>query len=118
MFDDILREARTWGESHHPNASSQHHAAFANSVMYATHRMSGGFGGPSIREHAANKAVNESGIDFADKPIEDTYKFVEPFVYGELTSLHYELWSDKRIKGISFDNDEADVKQLNQYGMN
>jgi len=35
-----------------PNASAQKKAAFANSVAYLVTECSGGYGGPSVREHA------------------------------------------------------------------
>lgn len=113
-----MQAARQWGEQNYPNASTLKHAAFANSVAYAAYRMSGGFGGPSIREHAASKAINDSGIDWQDKPEQEIYAFVAPIIYGPLTDLHREIWDDKRLQDISFDNDPADVAELSRYHAN
>jgi hypothetical protein len=117
-FHETLEAARRWGEEHYPNASPQKHAAFANSVTYAAYRMSGGYGGPSIREHAANKALNDSPVEWQDRTEQEIYQFVAPFCYGPLTSLHREVWDDKRLRDISFDNDPADVAELNRYHLN
>lgn len=47
----ILKEALEWAKHNRPNSSLQNKAAFANSVSYFITGFSGGFGGPSIREH-------------------------------------------------------------------
>jgi hypothetical protein len=50
-MQNILQRAMQHAIAHHPGASLQHRAAFANSVAYLVTGASGGFGGPSIREH-------------------------------------------------------------------
>jgi hypothetical protein len=50
-MEDILKNALDWAIEHHPNDSLAHRCAFANSVQYLVAGMSGGFGGPSLREH-------------------------------------------------------------------
>jgi len=117
-FHETLESAMRWGKEHYPNACRQKHAAFANSVAYAAYRMSGGYGGPSVREHAANKAIIESGIDWQDKPEEEIYAFVAPVCYGPLTDLHRAIWDDQRMRDISFDNDPADIAALNRHHLN
>lgn len=47
----ILQDAVAWAQANYPDAPLQHRAAFANSVAYLVTGFSGGFGGPSIREH-------------------------------------------------------------------
>lgn len=111
---NILKDARAWGEKNYPQASVQKHAAFANSVMYVMTRGAGGFGGPSVRELAATKALNDSGRDFTD--FSAACQFVDPIVYGPLTNLHRHIWDHQ--KQITFDNDPDDVKQLDQYRLN
>lgn len=48
---DTLNKAMEWAQMNHSNASAQHKAAFANSVEYLVTGASGGYGGPSLREH-------------------------------------------------------------------
>ena len=62
---DYLKSAMSWAIENHPNSSLQHRSAFANSVMYLVTGFSGGYGGPSLREHlcswslaGANGSVN------------------------------------------------------------
>ncbi|GHP00705.1 hypothetical protein KSF_107520 [Reticulibacter mediterranei] len=114
MTTDTLRAARAWGEEHFPQASAFKHAAFANSVVYALYHTSGGYGGPSVREHAVTKAVNEKGKTFTG--FVDACEFVAPIVYGPLTDLHRQVWDEQQA--ISFDNDPEDVKQLKHYRAN
>jgi hypothetical protein len=48
---DPLEKAMEWARLNHLAASNQHKAAFANSVSYLVTGGSGGYGGPSLREH-------------------------------------------------------------------
>ena len=107
----MLKEARQWGEQHHPEASKYKHAAFANSVQYAMIHASGGYGGPSVRELAATTALGLQTLSF-----EDACKFCEPIVYGPLTDLHQKIWDEQQM--ILFDNDPDDVRQLENYRAN
>ena len=111
---DILQAARAWGEREYPQASTYKHAAFANSVQYAIQRASGGYGGPSVREHAVTKALNDAGQSFTD--FEVVCRFVSPVVYGPLTDLHRQVWEDQQV--ICFDNDPEDERQLRLYRSN
>lgn len=111
---DILQEARAWGERAYPQASDYRHAAFANSVQYAMTGASGGYGGPSLREHAVTKAVIDSGRMFTD--FDEACQFVAPIVYGPLTDLHRQIWDAQR--SICFDNDPEDERQLQRYRAN
>lgn len=66
-YDQVLEKAMDWAKENHPNASMSHKAAFANSVAYFVTGWSGGFGGPSLREHlcswalAGDEGLNEVG---------------------------------------------------------
>lgn len=117
-YHETLEAAKRWGEEHYPNAHPYRHAAFANSVAYASYRLSGGYGGPSIREHAASKAINDSGIDWQDKSEQETYEFLAPIIFGPLTDLHRKIWDDTQMRAICHDNDPADVAELNRYHAN
>lgn len=48
---DLLKKAMNWAIANHPDASLNHRAAFANSVQYFCTGLSGGYSGPSMREH-------------------------------------------------------------------
>jgi hypothetical protein len=48
---ETLRQAMQWAKDKYADAPIQHKAAFANSVAYLVTGASGGFGGPSVREH-------------------------------------------------------------------
>ena len=57
---DALRKAMDWAIEQRPEASLHHRAAFANSVAYLVTGASGGFGGPSIREHLCSWSLGET----------------------------------------------------------
>lgn len=86
-YSCILEKAWCLGKERHPDAPSQHHAAFANSVAYAVTRMSGGYGGPSMREHWASRIVASS---FGSQPcsFEQAVELLEENSYGPLTTEH------------------------------
>jgi hypothetical protein len=61
-MDDSLEKAMTWAKENHPDSSLAHRAAFANSVQYLVTGFSGGFGGPSLREHLCSwKLAGKNG---------------------------------------------------------
>lgn len=119
MLEGLKQEeaqAREWGKMRHPEASPQHHAAFVNSVTYALFRFTGRFGGPSVREHAAGTAINDSDMDWRNGPRTDLYAFLDPVVYGPIQDAHIKTWI--MFKDISFDDDPGDIKQLNEAAKN
>lgn len=83
-YDAVLDRARRLGEERHPGAPAAHHAAFANSVAYAVTGWSGGYGGPSMREHWCSRLVAPhrglEGLTF-DRAVE----ICEQACYGPLT---------------------------------
>ncbi len=81
-YDLILEKAYEYGQMYHPDAPAEQHAAFANSVAYAVTRTSGGFGGPSMRQHLAARLTPEK------LPFDEAIKAVEDCCYGELTEEH------------------------------
>lgn len=60
-YNSILEQAHTYGQNNFQNASPQHLAAFANSVAYLVTGASGGYGGPSMREHAVSWSLAGDG---------------------------------------------------------
>jgi len=80
-YSDVLERAMAWASENHPNASSQKKAAFANSVAYAVTGASGGYGGPSVREHAACRIVHQA---IGDKRPFITGRQITPQMVGEM----------------------------------
>lgn len=60
-MEDILEKALSWAQENYPDASRQHQCAFANSVQYLVTGASGGYGGPSIREHLVSWSLGNVG---------------------------------------------------------
>lgn len=108
----VGQEARTWGQEHYPDASPQHHAAFANSVVYALFRMTGPYGGPSVREHIASALLNNVLIEWQDVAREEVYLFLVSPCYGALTGDHLRFWMGEQK--ICHDDDPDDVRILQE----
>ena len=83
-MNEVLARAMQLGQERHRDAPPQHHAAFANSVAFAVTGWTGGYGGPSMREHWAGRLILRAGmpgvIDF-DRAI----ALVEEACYGPFT---------------------------------
>lgn len=90
QYDEVLSQAMELGKKKHPNSLQHHHASFANSVAYLVTGMSGGYGGPSMREHQASRIGHAQGqvgaFDF-----DDAANSVENCCYGPLTMEHAEM---------------------------
>ena len=107
-FDEILEMAMRYGKERHPNAPFEQYAAFANSVAYAMTGMSGGYGGPSMREHWASRIIVSLFGVKADRCLfEQAVEAVEECCFGELT-LEMALMS--RCEHC-FDDSEADLAE-------
>lgn len=129
-YSIYLESALEDGKTLHPSAPVQHHAAFANSVAYLTTGSSGGYGGPSCREHSVSWALSGSngrqaqietqiGTMTAQCPdgslppagkweYEKALKFAEPLCYGELTELHFKCYKHENC----FDDLPEDTEQI------
>ena len=109
-FDEhgkILERALQIAQERQPQASPQKHAAFANSVATAVTGWSGGYGGPSVREHAAARMCPHPS-EF-DKAVEILIANNGP-IFGPLADLHSMCWEDEEC----FDDDPQDVYILNR----
>lgn len=122
--NQILEKAKKWGQKHHPRSPVQRHAAFANSVVYLVTGGSGGYGGPSIREHAVSWALAGDGfnstlgptIQFPDGKIprpgqwnfDQACEFADPIVYGPLPAIASRIVQQE----YCFDDDPEDLKFL------
>ena len=111
-YTEVLERAMAWARENRPDASPHRHAAFANSVAYAVTGMSGGYGGPSMREHAASREVVNHGynldhhLDY-EKAIEVLGR-EDGVIFGPLTDLHRACWECEHC----FDDDPDDVRDL------
>ena len=106
-YSEILKKAYELGKATHPDAPNQHHCAFANSVACFVTGASGGYGGPSVREHAAER-MGSREKRMGDWGFVESVKFCESPCYGELTELHHVLFRDESC----FDDSEGDLEVL------
>jgi len=60
-MEETLQRAMAWANTHYAHESMQHKAAFANSVAYLVTGISGGYGGPSLREHLVSWSLGTTG---------------------------------------------------------
>jgi len=133
MNDNILEQALEWAKKHHPNAPMAHQCAFANSVQYFCTGWSGGYGGPSVREHACSHALvgangktagvqtNVGGLTmlFPDGSLptpgnwgfEAACKFAEPICLGTITRLHFDCYRTENC----FDDAPEDLLALQTF---
>lgn len=89
--DDVLEMAMKLVKEKYPNASSQKKAAFANTVQTLVTGLSGGFGGPSVREMAAFELLlDKNGL-----------------IFGPIQEIHRTIY--ERDKEICFDDDPDDL---------
>ena len=105
-YQEALERALKIARERRPDAAPQRHAAFANSVAYLLTGTSGGYGGPSVREHAASHQFGGQRLDF-DQAVKKLIADDGP-IFGPLTELHRQLWTDENC----FDDDPADIAAL------
>jgi hypothetical protein len=109
--ETILEKAMAKAREDHPGSSPKKQAAFANSVAYLCTGYSGGYGGPSIREHAVSWAAMRAGRAANETwGFEEACAFAGPIVFGPLTDLHREVHEAEHC----FDDDPADIKEIAQ----
>lgn len=106
--DEVLERAMKLGEKQHPDAPKQHHAAFANSVAALVTGWSGGYGGPSMREHWAIRFAYSKDVDKFD--FDSATKAVEEVCYGPLTINHALMLEEEPC----FDDAPGEVRQAQQ----
>jgi hypothetical protein len=109
-YDVVLERARQLIEDKKPDASPQKKAAFANGVACLVTGWSGGYGGPSVREHAVNSVINKLGIPGQisfEVAVEELIKS-DGVIFGPITDLHRMIWAEEHC---SYDDPE-DVVEL------
>ena len=104
--DDVLERAKKLINERKPGASPQKMAAFANSVAYLVTGWAGGYGGPSVRDHAVSHTYGGKRYTF-EKAVALLISD-EGLIFGPLTEVHRQCWQDE----YCFDDDPEDVKQL------
>jgi hypothetical protein len=108
---EILEKALAWAKERHPDAPVQHQCAFANSVQYLCTGWSGGYGGPSVREHACSHALVGNSPMPGDWEFEAACKFVEPICFGLIARLHFDCWRSENC----FDDAPEDLLALRNF---
>lgn len=106
-YHDILEQAKQYIEERRPEASPQKIAAFANSVAYMVTGLAGGYGGPSVREHAAAREFGPGG----GHSFEEACRLLsseEGPIFGPITKLHRVCWREE----FCFDDDPEDLRAL------
>ncbi|KJH69796.1 hypothetical protein UH38_22055 [Aliterella atlantica CENA595] len=126
---EILKQALEWGKAQHPDASQFRHAALANSVSYLVTGFSGGYGGPSIREHCVSYALVGDGYNIPTQtnlglmtmsfpegrlPQAGNWEFgracefAAPICYGQLPAIAGQIAASE----YCFDDDPNDLLEL------
>lgn len=79
-YNNVLERAFELCKERHPDAPAEHHGAFANSVSYLVTGFSGGYGGPSMREHYTCRQEIGGKCSFGE-----AVAIAESICYGPLT---------------------------------
>lgn len=110
--DEVLERAMKLGKEKRPEAPQHHHASFANSVATLVTGWSGGYGGPSMREHWAGRVAESKGSD-GSFSFEDAMTAVEEACYGPLTIDHARMMEDEHC----FDDAPGEVEEAQRLLM-
>ncbi|OQA03212.1 MAG: hypothetical protein BWY68_00802 [bacterium ADurb.Bin400] len=105
-YDEVLQRARRLAEERHPQASTQTHVAFANSVASLVTGSSGGYGGPSVREHAASQM--HGGRNYTFEEAVELLLDPQGVIFGPIAEIHRICWTDEHC----FDDDPDDIRVL------
>ena len=107
-FDVLLQRARECVEERKPSASIYKKAAFANAVAELVTGVSGGYGGPSVRQHVAVLSLGGRGLTF-DEAVEELLRG-DGLIFGPLREEHFAFWYEQA--DICFDDDPFEVAVL------
>lgn len=129
-YSEILEKALAEGKQRHPSAPMQQHAAFANGVAYLMTGASGGYGGPSCREHAVTRVALLKGggrmTSFKGLPAivpgedstmpgqwtwEDAIALADPVCYGPIEQVHFACYREEHC----FDDAPEDIEALKKF---
>lgn len=104
VYSLVLDRALRWAEARYPLASRYRQAAFANAVAYLCTGVSGGYGGPSVREHCVSWLAGGRH----DWSFEAACQFAEPVCFGPLPAIARQVWQVESC----FDDDPEDLALL------
>ena len=111
-YSEILKKAYEIGKTNHPDAPNSYHCAFANSVACFVTGASGGYGGPSVREHTTERlggAIKNMG----EWTFDEAVTFCDSICYGEITETHWRIWREN--PSLCFDDTEEDLEVLRRF---
>ncbi len=103
----VLKKARAFIEKHKPDASLQKKAAFANAVQQLVCGVAGGYGGPSVREHAAAHIFGSSR-PLSFNTVVDLLADDQGPIFGPITNTHVWCYLNEEC----FDDDPNDLETL------
>lgn len=123
--ENLLSKAMAWAKENKADSSMAHKCAFANSVQYLVSGWSGGYGGPSLREHLVSWALsgpngrNEGMIQFPDGSLpsageweyEKAIAFCAPLCFEPAEKYREKLLQIMEVEH-HFDDDPVDLKAL------
>jgi len=127
----VLEKALAWAKRNYSQASPAHQAAFANSVSYLVTGFSGGYGGPSLREHLVSWSLGEvgsvslGGVAMTTvrptKPLPGEWQFEEAVAFAApLCFEPAEAFGEKLLqiweREYCFDNDPGDLNYVRLKG--
>lgn len=87
-YPPILETAMRIAQAEQPEAGVYRQAAFANSVAYLCTGWSGGYGGPSIREHTTCKVGVSRYRNAGEWSFEDACRFTARWCFGRMNFQH------------------------------
>lgn len=108
---EFLEQALAWAKEKHSEAPAAHQCAFANSVQYLCTGWSGGYGGPSVREHACSHALAGNPLMPGNWSFQAACKIAEPICFGSITRLHFDCY---RMENC-FDDAPEDLLALQTF---
>ena len=90
LYSKYLEDALHYAQTKFTSAPIEHQRSFANSVAHALTGMTGGYGGPSMREHLA--ARKSSRFDRLTSTFKDACKLLEACCFGPITDEHAKIF--------------------------
>ncbi|MGB9774566.1 MAG: hypothetical protein ACPL4I_11180 [Bacteroidota bacterium] len=113
-FLKTLEKAMSWANQNYPEESIQLKAAFANSVAYLVTGLSGGYGGPSLREHLVSWSVETAGkASPGSWTFEKAVAFSAPLCFSPTAKFLGRLAEIQEVEA-SFDDDPEDLLALRE----
>ncbi|MGC8710954.1 MAG: hypothetical protein ACP5RH_01045 [Leptodesmis sp.] len=107
-------QALEWANQNYPDESAYHKASFANSVTYLVTGASGGYGGPSLREHLVSWSVGAAwGICYppGSWTFEEAVAYAAPLCFDN-PAKHLSRLAEIQEVEACFDDDPEDLRAL------